>query len=471
MKIKTRFAPSPTGNLHFGNIRTALFSWLFAKKNKGEFILRIEDTDNLRNKPKSVKNIVEVMKWLGLNWDGKIYFQSRRFSFYKKIINAMLEKKIAYKCYCSENDLKKKKKNQILNNKKPKYDGTCRSFKNNVFFKDKSFVIRFKSPKSGYVKFNDEIRGNIKFKNSELDDFIILRRNGIPTYNFCVVVDDLHMGITHVIRGEDHISNTPKQINIFCSLKANIPKYAHLPMILSEEKKKISKKNNNTNIIKYFEEGFLPEAILNYLVRLGWSYGNKEIFSLSEMKKLFSLNNISKSSSIFNIKRLFFLNKYYINNVISYKKIVPLLKYHFVKENINIKYGPDIKKVFYLFKNRCFSLREIIVSSNYLYKKFLNLDNIFLIKLPYKYILIVFKISYYNFKKIDYWSSSEIWKKIVIISYKDKLFLHNIINILRITFTGKSFSPSISKIIYLIGRKKILYSLKKCILFLKNFII
>ncbi|WP_343154826.1 glutamate--tRNA ligase [Buchnera aphidicola (Pseudoregma panicola)] len=468
MKIKTRFAPSPTGNLHFGNVRTALFSWLFAKKNKGKFILRIEDTDVARNDLKSVKNILEVMKWLGLNWDEKIYFQSKRFSFYKKIITLMLKKKVAYKCYCSESVLKNKKKYQILKKKKPKYDRTCRNLKNNIFLKKKSFVIRFKNPKSGYVEFNDKIRGMIKFNNSELDDFIIQRRDGNPTYNFCVVVDDLDMKITHVIRGEDHISNTPKQINIFYSLKAKIPIYAHLPIILDENKKKISKKNSNINIIKYFKEGFLPEAILNYLVRLGWSNGNKEIFSLYEMKKNFSLDNVGKSSSILNIKRLLYLNKYYINNIISRKKIILLLKYYFKKENINIKYGPNIEEIFNLFKKRCSSLREIVVSSSYLYNKFLNLNNIFLTNLSNKYVLIVFKISYYNFKCINLWSSSKIWKKIVLMSFKNKLYLKNIINILRVTFTGKLNSPSISKIIFLIGKKKILFNLKKCILFLKK---
>ncbi|WP_343184081.1 glutamate--tRNA ligase [Buchnera aphidicola (Ceratovacuna keduensis)] len=468
MKIKTRFAPSPTGNLHFGNVRTALFSWLFAKKNKGKFILRIEDTDVLRNNLKSVKNILEVMNWLGLNWDEKIYFQSKRFNFYKKIINLMLEKKIAYKCYCSEDILKNKRFYQILKKKKPKYDGTCRNLENNIFFNKKSFVIRFKNPKSGYVEFHDKIRGIIKFNNSELDDFIIQRRDGSPTYNFCVVADDLDMKITHVIRGEDHISNTPKQINIFCSLNANVPIYAHLPIILDKNKNKISKKNSNINIMKYFREGFLPEAILNYLVRLGWSHGNKEIFSISEMKNFFSLNKISKSSSIFNIKRLLYLNKYYINNIIDIKKIILLLKYYFKKENINIKNGPNIEKVFNIFKYRCSSLREIVISSNYLYDKFLNLKNILLINFSNKYILIIFKVSYYNFKDIDLWNSSKIWKKIVFMSDKNNFDLKNVIDILRVTFTGKFNTPSISKIIYLIGKKRILYNLKKCILFLKS---
>ncbi|WP_343189989.1 glutamate--tRNA ligase [Buchnera aphidicola (Astegopteryx bambusae)] len=465
MKIKTRFAPSPTGNLHFGNIRTALFSWLFAKKNDGKFFLRIEDTDVLRNVEGSVKNIIKVMKWLGLNWDEKIYFQSKRLYLYKKIIFFMLKNGFAYKCYCSKTVLEEKRNYQILNNEKPKYDGTCRNIQNSNFIFNNSFVVRFRNPLKGYVKFFDEIRGIIKFKNSELDDFIIQRRNGMPTYNFCVVADDLDMKITHVIRGEDHISNTPKQVNIFTALSANVPKYAHLPILLDENKKKFSKKNNNNDFFKYFEEGFLPEAMLNYLVRLGWSHGNKEIFSIDEMKNLFSFKNVSKSSSIFDKKKLLYLNKYYINNFTN-EKIISLLKYYFDKENIDILNGPNVKKVFKVFKNRCFSLREIVICSSYLYKKCVNFKNLFLVKCNKKKFLIILKVVYFNFKNIKIWISSEIWKTIQLISYKNNFSLKKIIYILRKIFTGKSSSPSISKILYLIGYAKVIFSLKKFIFFI-----
>ncbi|WP_343188403.1 glutamate--tRNA ligase [Buchnera aphidicola (Ceratoglyphina bambusae)] len=458
MKVKTRFAPSPTGELHFGNIRTALFSWLFARKNSGKFILRFEDTDVNRNVLGSIEKIKKVMKWLGLNWDEKIYFQSKRLNYYYDIINFMLKKKIAYKCYCSEEILYKKKICQIKNHENTKYDGYCRNLKQNNFNCKKPYVVRFKSPKNGVISFEDAIRGLIKFKNKELDDFIIQRRNGIPTYNFCVVLDDLAMKITHVIRGEDHISNTPKQINILLSLNAHIPVYAHLPMLLDINKNKLSKKNFNTSIIKYFNEGFLPEAILNYLVRLGWSHGNKEIFSITEMKKLFSLEKVSKSSSIFDYKKLLWINKYYINNVSS-KKIVFLLKYYMEKENINIKNGPNVKEVLKIFKSRYFTLKEIALSCRYLYEDIEDFKHLFLKKHYSKDSLKMLKIIYYSFKKIIHWNSIEIWESINSISLNNNISLKDIINFIRIIFTGKNNSPSISIIIYLIGKKRVLYNL------------
>lgn len=301
--VITRFAPSPTGFLHIGNIRTAFFSWLYSRKNNGKFILRIEDTDINRSNKNYSDYIFYILEWLGLYWDEGPIFQSNRLSFYKEIINKMLIKGLAYKCFCSKERINRLryicKKKKI----KPIYDRFCR---NKDFFskKNKCYVIRFKNNIKGKIFFNDIIYGKISINNYELDDFVIQRSNGIPTYNFCVSVDDYYMNITHVIRGNEHINNTPKQINILNSLNYKLPFYAHLPIILDKNKKKLSKRNINSNIFNYINNGFLPESILNYIIRLGWSYGNKEIFNINEMKYLFNLKDINKSPCIINIDKL-----------------------------------------------------------------------------------------------------------------------------------------------------------------------
>ncbi|KAF0719896.1 putative glutamate--tRNA ligase, mitochondrial, partial [Aphis craccivora] len=295
MKVKTRFAPSPTGNLHIGSIRTALYSWLFARRHNGKFVLRIEDTDFERSNSSSVQSIFQGLKWLGLNWDEGPYFQTERLKRYKEVIEIMLKTGNAYKCYCSPKEIEEERSKQISEGKKPRYTGVCRNLKTQYNI-NKQYTIRFKNPTFGKVTFEDKIRGKITFNNIELDDLIIQRSNGIPTYNFCVVIDDLDMNITHVIRGEDHINNTPRQINILKSLKARIPIYAHVSMILNENGKKFSKRENAENIIEYNKKGFLPEALINYIIRLGWSHGNQEIFTISELKKLFNLDAINKSA-------------------------------------------------------------------------------------------------------------------------------------------------------------------------------
>ncbi|MCV2525636.1 MAG: glutamate--tRNA ligase, partial [Candidatus Lightella neohaematopini] len=271
MSIITRFSPSPTGYLHIGSIRTALYSWLFARNKNGKFILRIEDTDLVRsNKEYYKQHIMDSMTWLGINWDNIPYCQTNRLNRYYSIINYMLKNNIAYKCFCSSNRLNKLRELQLVNKIKPKYDGHCRNIKytNNS---SNNYVVRFRNPDSGYVIFEDLVRGKILFNNNEIDDLIILRANNIPTYNFCSVIDDYDMGITHIIRGEEHISNTPRQINILKSLGMNLPNYAHLSMLLDKNGKKLSKRNKSTNIMHYYNIGILKEALLNYIIKLGWS--------------------------------------------------------------------------------------------------------------------------------------------------------------------------------------------------------
>ena len=300
MTIKTRFAPSPTGLLHIGGIRTALFSWLHARHHAGQFVLRIEDTDRERSSTEAVQVILDGMAWLGLEHEEGPYYQTQRFNRYEEVINTLLENGDAYRCACSKERLEDIRNVAMSNGQKPRYDGHCRA----LGLSDVNNVIRFKNPVDGQVVVDDQVQGKVVFDNNELDDLIIARSNGTPTYNLTVVVDDMDMGITDVIRGDDHLNNTPRQINIFKALGANIPRYAHIPMILNPEGKKLSKRDGAASVLQYRDDGFLPEAVLNYLVRLGWSHGDQEIFSMDEMIAKFDIKDVNKSASSINPEKL-----------------------------------------------------------------------------------------------------------------------------------------------------------------------
>ena len=304
MTIRTRFAPSPTGYLHIGGARTALYNWLFAKKNNGKFLLRVEDTDSERSTDDSVSQILSSMKWLGLEPDEKPVFQSERIDIYDQYINALIKDEHAYKCFCSKEELEISKNEQKKRNLKPRYDGRCRDANQKLRSKE-PYVVRFKNPLTGNVNFIDSIRGKVTFNNKELDDLVIQRSDRSPTYNFAVVIDDYDMDITHVIRGDDHINNTPRQINIMKALKFNIPSYAHLPMILGQDGARLSKRHGAEGVMDYRDGGFLSDALINYLVRLGWSHGDQEIFSKNELTNLFSLEKIHQSPANFDQKKTF----------------------------------------------------------------------------------------------------------------------------------------------------------------------
>lgn len=371
MKIKTRFAPSPTGYLHVGGARTALYSWLFARHMSGEFVLRIEDTDLERSTNEAIDAIMQGMSWLGLKWDEGPYFQTKRFDRYNQVIDQMLENGTAYKCYCSKQHLEEMREQQMKNGEKPRYDGHCRQYA--VAQDDLPYVVRFANPQQGRVVFHDQIRGEIEFSNQELDDLIIRRSDGSPTYNFCVVVDDMDMQITHVIRGEDHINNTPRQINILKALKAPIPQYAHVSMILGDDGKKLSKRHGAVSVMQYRDDGYLPEALLNYLVRLGWSYHDQEIFSLDEMQRLFSLEAVSKSASAFNTEKLLWLNHHYINQLPP-EYVATHLQWHIEQQQIDTRNGPPLSELVKLLGERCYTLKEIAQRCRYFYEDFREFD-------------------------------------------------------------------------------------------------
>jgi len=357
MVVRTRFAPSPTGYLHIGGVRTALFSWLYARHHQGRFILRIEDTDRERSTDESVQVILDAMKWLGLDYDEGPFYQTQRYDRYKEIIQKLLDEDKAYYCYCSKEELDVMREEARARGDKPRYDGRCRHAEHPD--KDKvQPVVRFKNPQEGEVVIEDRIQGTVVYKNEELDDLIIARSDGTPTYNLTVVVDDMDMQITDVIRGDDHLNNTPRQINIFHALGAEAPNYAHMPLILSEDGSRLSKRHGAANILQYKEDGYLPEALLNYLARLGWSHGDQEIFSMSEMIEYFDIKDVNKSAASVNPEKLLWLNQHYIKPG-SNAELAGKLGEYFKQLDIDMDDGPDILELVEIQKERSKTLVEM----------------------------------------------------------------------------------------------------------------
>ena len=366
MTVRTRFAPSPTGYLHVGGARTALFSWLHARKHGGQFVLRIEDTDLERSTAESVNAILEGMSWLGLEYNEGPFCQTHRFDRYNEVIDQLLEKGLAYRCDCSRERLEKLREEQMARKEKPRYDGFCR---HREIDPGHPHVVRFHNPDEGVVEFDDLVRGRISVANTELDDLIIRRSDGTPTYNLTVVVDDADMNITQVIRGDDHINNTPRQINLLNALGLKVPEYAHLPMILGDDGARLSKRHGAVSVMQYMEEGFLPEALLNYLVRLGWSHGDQEIFSLDEMVELFDLAEVNRAPSAFNTEKLLWINQHYLKSD-DPKRIARLLSPHLGKLDIDPTEGPDLVQVVEAQRERASTLVELARISAFYYRDF-----------------------------------------------------------------------------------------------------
>ncbi len=365
MTVRTRFAPSPTGYLHIGGARTALFSWLYARKHGGRFVLRIEDTDLERSSAESVNAILEGMTWLGLEYDEGPFYQTQRFDRYKEVIGQLFDQGHAYHCYCSREELDAMREQQMNNKEKPRYDGRCRQ--RTEPRPGVEPVVRFKNPVDGDVVIGDLVKGEIVISNQELDDLIIARSDGTPTYNFCVVVDDADMGIDYVIRGDDHINNTPRQINMLKAMGIEPPKYAHLPMILGGDGQRLSKRHGAVSVMQYREEGFLPEALLNYLVRQGWSHGDQEIFSLDEMIELFSLEGCNRAASIFNRDKLLWLNHQYIMNS-DPAHVFHHLSYHLGSLGIDPASGPDIIEVIKAQREKAKTLVDLAKVCEFYYR-------------------------------------------------------------------------------------------------------
>jgi glutamyl-tRNA synthetase len=463
-KIRVRFAPSPTGHLHLGGARTALFNWLYARHHKGAFILRIEDTDRTRSTEEYIDTIIEGMKWLGLDWDEGPYRQVDRFDIYRNYARQLLKEGKAYYCYCSSEELEKRRQEALVQGKSPKYDGRCRNLKEPVM--DRIPAIRFMMPQEGETLVNDLIRGEVIFDNAQLDDLIILRSDGTPTYNFVVVVDDVDMGITHVIRGDDHLNNTPKQIHIYKALGYRIPAFAHLPMILGPDKTRLSKRHGATSVTSYKEMGYLSDAFVNYLVRLGWAHGDQEIFTGEELIEYFSLEDVGKSAAVFNPEKLLWLNSQYIKNSPS-EKLVELVMPFLIKEKV-IHEGQALdkewlSKAIATLKERSRTLVELAHSLRFYIaedieynekakSKFLNEKS-----LPY---LIDVREA---FTRLDNFIAPEIEKVLVTLVEKHNTKLGNLAQPVRVAITGKAESPGIFEVLEIVGKEKTLRRLDKAI--------
>ncbi|HSW68634.1 MAG TPA: glutamate--tRNA ligase [Gammaproteobacteria bacterium] len=452
MSIVTRFAPSPTGYLHVGGARTALYCWLYARKMQGKFILRIEDTDLERSTQESVQAILDGMEWLNLNYDEGPYYQTKRFDRYHAVIADLLKQDKAYRCYCSKERLENLRNEQMANKEKPRYDGFCRTRQDQP---EGSYVIRFKNPFEGEVVFDDLIRGKVLFSNKELDDLIIARSDGAPTYNFSVVVDDWDMKITHVIRGDDHINNTPRQINILRALGAVPPSYAHVPMILGSDGKRLSKRHGAVSVMQYREEGFLPEALLNYLVRLGWSHGDQEIFSLQEMIDYFEIRNINNSPAAFNTEKLLWLNQHYIKNS-DPLHVAKELAWQMKRLDIDVTQGPPLTEIVKAQAERAKTLREMAEKSQYFYT-----DNImYNPDAVSKHITPDIKPALAEIRdclaNLHSWTKDAIHRVIAEAAENLNLKMGKIAQPLRVAVTGDTVSPPIDITLFLLGRERVL---------------
>ena len=459
--IKTRFAPSPTGYLHVGGARTALFSWLFSKKMGGAFVLRIEDTDRERSTEESVQAILDGMQWLNLDYDEGPYYQTQRSDRYATAIQQLIDQGDAYYCACTRHRLEVLRETQMSTKQKPRYDGNCRALglKPDA---GSELVVRFKNPQQGEVVFSDHVKGTVSVNNNELDDLIIARSDGTPTYNLTVVVDDMEMQITHVVRGDDHVNNTPRQINILKALGAECPEYAHLPMILGDDGKRLSKRHGAVGIMQYYEDGYLPEAMLNYLVRLGWSHGDQEIFDTAEMIEHFSLDNINKSASTFNTEKLNWINQQYLIAA-PIDQIVDLVKQRLDKTGTNYEPDANFNSIVELYRQRVSTINQLAGSILYCFEDFGEYDEKAAKKALRPVALEPLQCLQKEFSQLNEWKSTAIRQIIESIIERLDLNMAKVGQPLRVAVTGSSFSPPIDSTVEIIGKAKTLTRIARAI--------
>jgi len=463
MTVRTRFAPSPTGYLHVGGARTALFSWLYARRHGGTFVLRIEDTDLERSTTESVNAILEGMTWLGLEYDEGPFYQTERFDHYNNVIQKLMDDGLAYRCNCSKERIEELREEAMKRKDKPRYDGHCR---HKEVSQDESHVIRFRNPDHGAVVVDDMVRGKVLFDNEELDDLIIRRTDGSPTYNLTVVVDDLDMNITHVIRGDDHLNNTPRQINILRALGHEPPQYGHVPMILGDDGARLSKRHGAVSVMQYREEGFLPEALLNYLVRLGWSHGDQEIFSLDELVSLFDIGDVNKAASAFNTEKLSWLNQHYIK-ADSPLRIAHLLSPHMGKLDIDPINGPNLVEVAQAQQERAKTLVEMAGISAFFYKDFEQFDE----QAAKKNLRPVAREGLEKMREaldaLEDWTPEALHQTVADVSEALELKMGKVAQPLRVAVVGRAASPGIDVTLYLVGRDACLRRIDKALEFIR----
>ena len=454
--VRTRFAPSPTGYLHIGGARTALFSWAFARRHGGTFILRVEDTDVARSTPEAVQAIIDGMAWLGLEHDEGPFYQMRRMERYKEVIQQMLAAGTAYHCYTTREELDVLRAEQEARKEKPRYDGRWRPESGKMLPvppADVPPVVRFRNPKDGLVAWDDQVKGRIEFANGELDDLIIARADGTPTYNFCVCVDDWDMGITHVIRGDDHVNNTPRQINILKALGATVPQYAHLSMILGDDGTKLSKRHGAVSVMQYFEEGYLPEAVINYLARLGWSHGDAELFSREQFVQWFDLDHITPSAAQFNTEKLRWLNQQYIKAADDVR-LAGLSRPFLVRNGAHPDDGPDLAAVCALVKERASTIEELADAATLFYRTLHPTPELLAQHVTPEVLLALAELVE-RFKALT-WERSAISA-----AFKETLAAHGLkmpklAMPVRVLVTGEPQTPAIDATLELIGQDKVI---------------
>jgi glutamyl-tRNA synthetase len=464
LSIKTRFAPSPTGYLHVGGARTALFSWLHARKHGGKYVLRIEDTDLQRSTTESINAILEAMTWLGLEYDEGPFYQTRRFVRYNEIIDELLEKDLAYRCACSKDRLDALREEQMRRKLKPRYDGHCRGKSIDT---TEPYVVRFRNPTEGNVIIDDQVRGKIIFQNDELDDLIIRRSDGSPTYNLTVVVDDLDMGITDVIRGDDHVNNTPRQINILLALGKKPPRYAHVPMILGDDGSRLSKRHGAVSVMEYRNQGILPEALLNYLVRLGWSHGDEELFTLDQMVELFDIGDVNRAASAFNTEKLLWINQHYIKSA-DPARIARLLSPHMGDLGIDPADGPDLVEVVREQQERAKTLVEMAEISAFFYRDYEEFDD----KAAKKNLKAAAREPLEQVRdklaSLDDWEAGKLHQLVIDVAELLDLKLGKVAQPLRVAVVGRAASPGIDVTLQLVGREACLRRIDKALVYINK---
>ena len=466
MSIRTRFAPSPTGYLHIGGVRTAFFCWLYAKAKGGEFILRVEDTDQARSTQESVDAIIEGLRWMGLDYDEGPIFQSERFGRYRAIADQLLDENNAYRCYCSKEELDEVRESQRQRGLKPRYDRRCRD-RVDVPGGQVESVIRFRTPLEGTVSFNDAVRGPISIQNEELDDPVIVRTDGTPTYNFTVVVDDIDMEISHVIRGDDHINNTPRQINIFRALDAPIPIFAHVPMIVGGDGQRLSKRHGAVSVLQYRDDGYLPEALRNYLVRLGWSSGDQEIFSLQEMIEKFDIAGVGRAASTFDIQKLRWLNQHYIKES-NTERLASLLGECLEERGLQLAEGPPVGAVAEALRERAETIQEMACKSEYFYREFESFEESAAKKHLRPIAAPLLEAVRAELTKVTDWSTETIHEIVANTAVSHDVKMGKVAQPLRVAVSGSGASPSIEVTLQLVGKWRTLTRIDRALAYINE---
>ena len=458
MSVCTRFAPSPTGVLHIGSVRTALFSWLYARKEKGCFILRIEDTDLERSTQASVDAILDGMNWLGLEYDQGPFYQTQRFDRYAQMLEQLLTSGHAYRCYCSKERLEKLREEQQATQKKPRYDGYCRH--HIPLDPYASSVIRFRTPHEGAVSFDDVVHGTITISNSELDDLVLARPDGSPTYNFTVVIDDMDMKVTHVLRGDDHINNTPRQIHLFRAFNIEPPIYGHIPMILGPDGKRLSKRSGAVGVQEFREDGILPHALLNYLARLGWSHGDQEIFSLEEMIQYFDIHNLNHSAAALNPEKLLWLNQHYLKTLPP-ENLTTELQWQFYRLGVKTSDSPALTAIIVAQRERVKTLKEMAEKSAFWYSDCVSVPSELWQKHFTDELAVPWQVLLQKLEQLSVWSTESIHAVVNEVATAHDLKLGKLAQPIRIAATGTTISPPIDMTLALLGKTKSLQRLKQ----------